>query len=122
MHERDKWPKIVRIVVISHDWLARLSAFFLVMVGITLNGNALLALALTSPALPVPFSLVSFLAGVSFSGFFLFFPTGRLVPRWTGLILLLNIISAFLGNFPSPSPLSMRIGQGGSPCRWISCS
>jgi hypothetical protein len=86
----------------SDDWLARLSAFFLVMLGITLNGNALLALALTSPALQVPFSLVSFLAGVSFSGFFLFFPTGRLVPRWMGLILLLNIISAFLGNFPSP--------------------
>jgi hypothetical protein len=86
----------------SDDWLALLAAFFLVMLGITLNGNALLALALTSPALPVPFSLVSFLAGVSFSGFFLFFPTGRLVPRWMGLILLLNIISAFLGNFPSP--------------------
>lgn len=86
----------------SDDWLALLAAFFLVMFGITLNGNALLALALTSPALHVPFSLVSFLAGVSFSGFFLFFPTGRLVPRWMGLILLLNIISAFFADFPSP--------------------
>jgi hypothetical protein len=86
----------------SDDWLARLSAFFLVLLGITLNGNALLALELTSPVLDVPFGLVGFLAGVSFSGFFLFFPNGRLVPRWLGLILLLNIIYAFCGNFPSP--------------------
>jgi len=86
----------------SDDWMALLAAFFLVMLGITLNGNALEALTLTSPILGVPFGLVGFLAGVSFSGFFVFFPTGRLVPRWMGLILLLNIIYAFFGNFPSP--------------------
>ncbi len=86
----------------SDDWLARLSAFFLVMLGITLTGNSLVALALTSPVLDVPFGLVNFLAQVSFGGFFLFFPNGRLVPRWMGLILLLNIIYAFCGNFPSP--------------------
>jgi hypothetical protein len=86
----------------SDDWMALLAAFFLVMLGISLNANALLALELTSPVLAVPLGLVYFLAGVSFSGFFLFFPTGRLVPRWMGLILLLNIIYAFLGNFPSP--------------------
>src|SRR6266487_3444332 len=86
----------------SDDWLARLSAFFLVMLGITLPGNSLVALGLTSPVLDVPFGLVNFLAQVSFGGFFLFFPNGRLVPRWMGLILLLNIIYAFCGNFPSP--------------------
>jgi predicted membrane-bound dolichyl-phosphate-mannose-protein mannosyltransferase len=72
------------------------------MQGIFLNGNALLALALTSPVLAVPFGFVGFLAGVSFNAFFVFFPTGRLVPRWMGLILLLDIIYAFFGNLPSP--------------------
>ena len=86
----------------SDDWLALLAAFFLVMLGITLDGNALLALELTSPVLDVPLGLVNFLAQVSFGGYFLFFPTGRLVPRWMGLILLLGGIYAFCGNFPSP--------------------
>jgi hypothetical protein len=85
----------------SDDWLALLAAFFLVMLGITLNGNALIALELTYPVLDVPLGLVFFLQ-VSFGGFFVLFPNGRLVPRWMGLILLLNIIYAFFGNFPSP--------------------
>jgi len=90
----------------SDDWLVLLAALFLVMLGITLNGNALLALELTSPVLDVPVGLVNFLAQVSL-GYFLFFPNGRLVPRWMGLILLLGSIYAFLGNFPSPiSPLN----------------
>ncbi len=94
----------------SDDWLALLAAFFLVMQGVTLTGNSLTALALTSPVLDVPFGLVSFLAGVSFSGFFLFFPNGRLIPRWMGLVLLLDIIYAFLGNFPSPiSPFNANV-------------
>jgi hypothetical protein len=86
----------------SDDWLALLAAFFLVMQGITLTGNSLIALALTSPVFAVPFGLVSFLAGVSFSAFFLFFPNGRLVPRWMGLVLLLDIIYVCFDNFPSP--------------------
>jgi hypothetical protein len=86
----------------SDDWLALLAALFLVMQGITLNGNALTALALASPVLDLPVGLVSFLGGISLTTFFLLFPTGRLVPRWMRLILLLDIIYTFLGNFPSP--------------------
>ena len=86
----------------SDDWMALLAALFLLMLGITLNGNSFVALALTSPVLAVPFGLVNFLAQVSVVGFFVLFPTGRLVPRWMGLILLLNTIYAFFANFPSP--------------------
>ena len=94
----------------SDDWLALLAAFFLVMQGITLTGNSLIALALTSPVFAVPFGLVSFLAGVSFSAFFLFFPNGRLVPRWMGLVLLLDIIYVCFDNFPSPiSPFNANV-------------
>jgi len=46
----------------SDDWLALLAAFFLVMSGITLTGNSLFALELTSPVLNVPLGLVNFLA------------------------------------------------------------
>jgi hypothetical protein len=75
------------------------------MSGITLSNSSLYALALASPVLDVPLSLVSFLAQVSLGGFFLFFPNGKLVPRWIRLILLLDIILAFFNNFPSPTSL-----------------
>ncbi len=77
----------------SDDWLALLAAFSLVMV----NGG----LALPSPALALPYSLVNFLGSASITVFFLLFPNGRLVPRWMGLILLLFIIYEFLDNLPS---------------------
>jgi hypothetical protein len=87
----------------SDDWLALLAAFFLVMSTVTISsGNPAYALALAYPVFALPFSLVSFLGQVSLGGFFLFFPNGRLIPRWMGLILLLDIIETFLNSFPSP--------------------
>lgn len=77
----------------SDDWLALLAAFSLVM----FNGG----LALPSPVLILPISLVSFLGNASITVFFLLFPHGRLVPRWTALILLLVIIYEFLNYLPS---------------------
>ena len=85
----------------SDDWLALLAAFVLVISGITLSYNSLAALALTSPALDLPLSLMSFLAQVSLVVFFVLFPNGRLVPRWMGLILLFFIIFEFFDTFPS---------------------
>src|SRR6266852_5933147 len=77
----------------SDDWLALLAAFFLVMITITPSGsNPTYALALAYPVFALPFSLVSFLGQISLFMFLLFFPNGRLVPRWMGLILLLAII------------------------------
>ena len=77
----------------SDDWLALLAAFALVM----FNGP----LTLPSPVLILPFSLASFLGNASLLVFSLLFPTGRLVPRWMGLILLLGIIYEFFNNLPS---------------------
>ncbi|HLX59421.1 MAG TPA: hypothetical protein VKR83_20575 [Ktedonobacteraceae bacterium] len=85
----------------SDDWLALLAAFFLVIFGITASANTFNALALASPLLALPLSLVSFLGDISLLLFFLLFPNGRLVPRWMGLILLLGIIGQFLSDFPS---------------------
>ena len=89
----------------SDDWLALLAAFVLVMFNVTINSNNNVPSILASvyPALTLPLSLMNFLGGISLGVFFLLFPNGRLVPRWMRLILLLLIISEFLGDFPSPS-------------------
>jgi hypothetical protein len=88
----------------SDDWLALLAAFVLVMfnVGPWSNNNTSSVLALAYPALTLPLSLISFLWDSSLGVFLLLFPSGRLVPRWMGLILLLYLIQAFLSNFPHP--------------------
>ncbi len=87
----------------SDDWIALLAAFFLVMFSITPAGtNPGFVLIFAYPVLDFPVSLVSFLGQISIFVFFSLFPNGRLIPRWTALILLLAIINAFLNNFPSP--------------------
>ncbi len=91
----------------SDDWLALLAAFFLVMFNITSSGNTASSLALAYPSLALPLNLVNFLGQASLLAFFLFFPNGRLVPRWIGLILLLAILGQVFNSFPSvASPFS----------------
>ena len=85
----------------SDDWLALLAAFSLVMFNVTTLGNTASVLALAYPILALPLKLVDFLGQVSLAVFFLLFPNGRLVPRWMGLILLLDISYTFLNIFPS---------------------
>ena len=89
----------------SDDWLALLAAFVLVMFNVTTfsNNNVPYTLALVYPALTLPLSLMNFLGGVSLGVFFLLFPSGRLVPRWMGLIMLLYMMQAFFDDFPSLS-------------------
>jgi hypothetical protein len=58
-------------------------------------------LSLTFRVLALPVSLVGFLTNASLAAFFVFFPNGRLVPRWMGLILLLFIIFVFFDTLPS---------------------
>jgi hypothetical protein len=98
----------------SDDLLALLAAFFLVLFNINSTINPPFALVLAYPVLFLPLSLMNFLGDVSLGVFFLFFPNGRFVTRWMGLILLLVIINAFLSTFLSPCLLSHRIGQCGS--------
>ena len=89
----------------SDDWLALLAAFVMVMFNVTINSNNNVPFTLASvyPALTLPLNLMNFLGGISLGVFFLLFPNGRLVPSWMRLILLLFIISEFLGDFPSSS-------------------
>jgi hypothetical protein len=95
----------------SDDWLALLAAFMLVMFNAgPWSNNDISSLALAYPALTLPLSLISFLADSSLSVFFLLFPNGRLAPRWMWLILLLSLIEAILGAFPSPSsPINANV-------------
>src|SRR6185312_908442 len=90
----------------SDDWLALLAAFFLVMFNITYPGTPAYALAIAYPALMLPVTLMSILGQASLIFFTLLFPSGRLVPRWIGLILLLGIIQTAASAFPPTSPFS----------------
>jgi hypothetical protein len=90
----------------SDDWLALLAAFFLVMFSLTVSNNSLYALELAHPVFGLPLGLIGFLGQVSLVVFLLLFPNGRLVPRWSGLILLLGVIFEFCDNFPSRGTLS----------------
>jgi hypothetical protein len=86
----------------SDDRLALLAAFFLVMYYITSPGNpSLSALASAYPLLTLPFTLFSFLGQASLGVFLLLFPNGRLIPRWTGLLLPFYILYTFFSTFPS---------------------
>ena len=73
----------------SDDWLALLAAFFLVMFITTYSGLSTSVLALTYPALDLPTTLMSALGQLSIGAFFMLFPSGRLVPRWMAVFLLL---------------------------------
>jgi hypothetical protein len=77
----------------SDDWLALLAAFALV----TFNSP----LTIPSSVFILPASLMVFLGNAALFALFTLFPSGRLVPRWMGLTLLLGIIYEFINNLPS---------------------
>lgn len=85
----------------SNDGMALLSAFFLVMFN---TAPTTAALSITYPVLALPVVLMGLLGQVSLWLFLLLFPSGRLVPRWMGLIIPFTIIQAVL--FVAP-PLSL---------------
>ena len=90
----------------SDDWLALLAAFFLVMFVTTFQGLPISALALAYPALNLPTPLMSAIGQVSIGAFFLLFPSGRLVPRWMAVFLLLLILQTVSSLFPLTSPFN----------------
>jgi hypothetical protein len=89
----------------SDDWLALLASFFLVMFNISSLGNTASALAFAYPNFALPLNLMDSLGTGSLVVFFILFPSGRLVPRWMGLILLLVIMHAFISAFSSITSL-----------------
>src|SRR5436305_518482 len=96
----------------SDDWLALLAAFFLVMFITTYSGLSTYVLALTYPALDLPTTLMSALGQLSIGAFFMLFPSGRLVPRWMAVFLLLLIIQTVSSLFPLTSPFNVNNWPG----------
>ena len=96
----------------SDDWLALLAAFFLVMFVTTFQGLPISALALAYPALNLPTPLMSAIGQVSIGAFFLLFPSGRLVPRWMAVFLLLLILQTVSSLFPLTSPFNANTWPG----------
>ena len=96
----------------SDDWLALLSAFFLVMFVTTFQGLPISVLALAYPALNLPTPLMSAIGQVSIGAFFLLFPSGRLVPRWMAVFLLLLILQTVSSLFPLTSPFNANTWPG----------
>jgi hypothetical protein len=84
----------------SDDWMAWLASFSLVAFGASFP-SILSVLAAVHPAWGLPVTLVSegVLGFPSLMVFFFLFPTGRFVPRWTGLVAVgfvaLSVITAF---------------------------
>ncbi|EFH89029.1 hypothetical protein [Ktedonobacter racemifer] len=96
----------------SNEGMALLAAFALAMFNITYPGLSTSALTSAYPVLVLPTMLVGVLGQVAIDLFFLLFPSGRLVPRWTGLIIPLIIIQAASVVFPPTSPLNQNNWPG----------
>ncbi|MDE3231658.1 MAG: GAF domain-containing sensor histidine kinase [Chloroflexota bacterium] len=90
----------------SDDWLALLAAFALVMFNISFPGLSITALALSYPALTLPIALIGALGVAAMSLFFLLFPDGRLVARWTGLVIPLIVAQTIASVAPPTSALN----------------
>lgn len=98
----------------SEEWFALLAAFVLIMFNLTYPGLSNSVLSLSYPVLNLPITLMNLLGQISFTMFFLLFPNGRLIPRWTGLIIPLVIVQAVSIAVPPSLPFS----QSGWPA-WI---
>ncbi|MBO0781455.1 MAG: hypothetical protein J2P37_21760, partial [Ktedonobacteraceae bacterium] len=90
----------------SDEWFPLLAAFALVIFNITYPGLFTSVLSIAYPALDLPVTLMSLLGQISIALLFLLFPNGRLVPRWTGLIVPLIIIQAVSLVAPPIFPVS----------------
>jgi hypothetical protein len=99
------WSAIVFLIFLrrSDDWLALLAAFTLVVFNIEVITSALV---LSHPALTLPVTLMNFLGQLALVLLFLLFPSGRFVPRWTGLIALLGVLQAVTAAAPATFPFS----------------
>lgn len=96
----------------SDDWMALLVALFLVMFNLS-PGLGQSAPAFVYPVWNLPLQFLSFLAVIPLGLFFLLFPTGRFVPRWTGwfaVALLALAIPRYC--FPT-SPFDFTTWPGG---------
>lgn len=70
----------------SDEWMAWLTALFLVMFNLTPSGQPASSLIQYSPLWAGPLAFLSFLAYALASLFIILFPNGRFVPRWMGWV------------------------------------
>ena len=91
----------------SDDWLALLVALTLILFNTGAQDSAPTALALTSPVWTVPVDIVALLTEAAIVLFFLLFPGGRFVPRWTRWAIALDLgLTAFSILPPANSSLN----------------
>lgn len=89
----------------AHDWLALLVGLFLVMFSIGFPPELDL-LGARQPIVAVVAQVVGALAYITLNGLGYLFPTGRFVPRWTWLALLVVATLQIPFTAPDNSPLS----------------
>lgn len=99
----------------SDDWMALLAAFVLIAFITSYPGISATALGLAVPALNPPIAILSVLGQVSVTVFFFLFPSGRFVPRWIGLVLLLALVQEVTLVLPAASPFNSNNWPG-----WLS--
>src|SRR5215211_7536553 len=95
----------------SEDRIALLGAFALLMFGgAAFNSDVSDAAASAYPALWLPIHLLEYAGQVSYSVFFLTFPDGRFVPRWTRWLALVWAVLWVFNVFFPRSPLDLLGG------------
>jgi hypothetical protein len=95
----------------SEDRIALLGAFALLMFGgAAFNSDVSEAAAAAYPALWLPIHLLEYAGQVSYSVFFLTFPDGRFVPRWTRWLALVWAVLWVPDVFFPHSPLDLLGG------------
>jgi hypothetical protein len=97
----------------SHEWMVLLVAYFLVAYPIS---NLVVATAANPFTTPISLILVSIPAITAFYAVFLLFPSGRFVPRWSWLLLVVWVVAITSGSiWPNlPYVLAYPICYGGA--------
>ena len=96
----------------SDDDMALLASFALASFNITFPGLSTTVLAIAYPVLNLPIMLLGVLGQIAIALFFLLFPSGHLVPRWTGIAIPLVVVQAVGQVAPLSSPLRSNAWPG----------
>lgn len=100
------------------DRMALVAAYFLVLLTGGTFGGIIATLAVVSPAWQLPVDAVEFFGQLSIAVFFLVFPDGRLVPRWTGWLIvpaaLMALSPVYATVFPALGPYSTLLNGLGA--------
>jgi hypothetical protein len=81
-----------------NDWMSMLVSAALFLVGPRLSGGHLTMSQLVPSTRFIGFGIVSLMFTVSLTALYLY-PTGRLVPRWSWVVLVLHILSSVTATF-----------------------